>query len=214
MKTLIKKTMAQTKTTSIQNKLLEKTKQLTAISKDPHFSESLIEDILNLKAQMCVEATELYVREKDVIEVLDFDSVCFKICTTGILFHAKSGYTTWIEPRCRSLFGEIVEMLKSKKEILALSEEERKKFDAEELDMREQFFNAWVHTLEMPVAASVSPKILFDTATAFLKSFREETDRMLKQPLHEENVQDLIDNSNVQQAEVLLDGIAEQMKEE
>ena len=193
---------------------MEKTKQLVAISKDAHFAESLIEDILNLKAQMCVEATELYVREKDVIEVLDFDSVCFKVCTTGILFHAKSGYTTWIEPRCRALFGEIVEMLKAKKEILALSEEERKNFDAEELDMREQFFNAWVHTLEMPVAASVSPKILFETATAFLKSFREETDRMLKQPLHEENVQDLIDNSNVQQAEVLLDGIAEQMKAE
>ena len=206
--------MAQTKTTPIQKKLLEKTKQLTAISKDPHFAESLIEDILSLKAQMCIEATELYVREKDVIEVLDFDSVCFKVCTTGILFHAKSGYTTWIEPRCRALFGEIVEMLKAKKENLALSEEERKNFDAEELDMREQFFNAWVHTLEMPVAASVSPKILFETATAFLKSFREETDRMLKQPLHEENVQDLIDNSNVQQAEVLLDGIAEQMKAE
>ena len=193
---------------------MEKTKQLVAISKDAHFAESLIEDILNLKAQMCVEATELYVREKDVIEVLDFDSVCFKICTTGILFHAKSGYTTWIEPRCRALFGEIVEMLKAKKEILALSEEERKNFDAEELDMREQFFNAWVHTLEMPVAASVSPKILFDTASAFLKSFREETDRMLSQPLHEENVQDLMDNDNAQQAEELLDGLAEQMKEE
>ena len=206
--------MAQTKTTPLPTKLLENTNQLVAISKDAHFAESLIEDILSLKAQMCVEATELYVREKDVIEVLDFDSVCFKICTTGILFHAKSGYTTWIEPRCRALFGEIVEMLKAKKEILALTEEERKNFDAEELDMREQFFNAWVHTLEMPVAASVSPKILFETATAFLKSFREETDRMLKQPLHEENVQDLIDNSNVQQAEVLLDGIAEQMKEE
>ena len=193
---------------------MEKTKQLVAISKDAHFAESLIEDILNLKAQMCVEATELYVREKDVIEVLDFDSVCFKICTTGILFHAKSGYTTWIEPRCRALFGEIVEMLKDKKETLALSEEERKNSDSEEIDIKEQFFNAWVHILEMPVAASVSPKILFDTATAFLKSFREETDRMLTQPLHEENVQDLIDNANSQQAEELLDGLAEQMKED
>lgn len=193
---------------------MEKTKQLVAISKDPHFAESLIEDILNLKAQMCVEATELYVREKDVIEVLDFDSVCFKVCTTGILFHAKSGYTTWIEPRCRALFGEIVEMLKDKKEILALSEEERKSSDSEEIDIKEQFFNAWVHILEMPVAASVSPKILFDTATAFLKSFREETDRMLNQPLHEECVQDLIENDNAQQAEELLDGLAEQMKEE
>lgn len=163
---------------------------------------------------MCVEATELYVREKDVIEVLDFDSVCFKICTTGILFHAKSGYTTWIEPRCRALFGEIVETLKAKKEIISLSEEERKNLDSEELEMKEQFFNAWVHTLEMPVAASVSPKILFDTASAFLKSFREETDRMLNQPLHEENVQDLIENSNAQQAEEILDGLAEQMKED
>lgn len=197
----------------MKKKLQEKTKQLTAISKDAHFAESLIEDILSIKAQMCVEATELYVREKDVIEVFDFDSVCFKVCTTGILFHAKSGYTAWIEPRCRALFGEIVEMLKAKKEILALSEEERKNFDAEELEMKEQFFNAWVHTLEMPVAASISPKILFDTASAFLKSFREETDRMLNQPLNEENAQDLIDNANAQQAEEILDGLAEQMKE-
>ena len=112
------------------------------------------------------------------------------------------------------MFGEIVEMLKDKKEILAISDEERKSVDSEELDIKEQFFNAWVHILEMPVAASVSPKILFDTATAFLKSFREETNRMLNQPLHEENVQDLIENSNAQQAEELLDGIAEQMKEE
>ena len=198
----------------MKKKLQEKTKQLTAISKDAHFAESLIEDILSIKAQMCIEATELYVREKDVIEVFDFDSVCFKVCTTGILFHAKSGYTAWIEPRCRALFGEIVEMLKAKKEILALSEEERKNFDAEELDMREQYFNAWVHTLEMPVAASISPKILFDTAAAFLKSFREETDRMLNQPLHEETAQDLIDNANTQQAEELLDGLAEQMKDD
>ena len=80
--------------------------------------------------------------------------------------------------------------------------------------MREQFFNAWVHTLEMPVAASVSPKILFDTATAFLKSFREETDRMLNNPLHEESVQDLIENANAQQAEEILDGLAEQMKDD
>lgn len=198
----------------MKKKLQEKTKQLTAISKDAHFAESLIEDILSIKAQMCVEATELYVREKDVIEVFDFDSVCFKVCTTGILFHAKSGYTAWIEPRCRALFGEIVEMLKAKKEILALSEEERKNFDTEELEMKEQFFNAWVHTLEMPVAAAISPKILFDTAAAFLKSFREETDRMLNQPLHEETTQDLIDNANAQQAEELLDGLAEQMKDD
>ena len=66
----------------------------------------------------------------------------------------------------------------------------------------------------MPSATSVSTKLLFDTATAFLNSFREETDGMLNQPLHEESVQDLIDNANAQQAEELLDGLAEQMKED
>ena len=163
---------------------------------------------------MCVEATELYVREKDVIDVFDFDSVCFKICTTGILFHAKSGYTAWIEPRCRALFGEIVEILKKKKEILSLSEDERKEKGTDELEMYEQLFSAWVHVLEMPVASSISPKILFDTVAAFLKSFREETDRMINQPLHEETVQDIVENSNAQQAEELLDGLAEQMKDD
>ena len=170
----------------------------------------MIDDILRLKAQMCVEATEIYVREKDVIEVIDLDSVCFKICTTGILFHAKSGYTAWIEPRCRALFGVIIETLKANK----ADEEQRKKYTKEELELQEQFLIAWVHMLEMPIAASVSPKILFEVVTTFLKSFREETDRMLNHPLHEENVQDLIDNANAQQTEELLDGIAEQVKEE
>ena len=66
----------------------------------------------------------------------------------------------------------------------------------------------------MPVAASVTPKILFDTATVCLKSSREETDRMLNKPLHEESAQDLIENANAQQAEELLDGLAEQMKDD
>ena len=159
---------------------------------------------------MCVEATEIYVREKDVIEVIDLDSVCFKICTTGILFHAKSGYTAWIEPRCRALFGVILETLKANK----ADEEQRKKYTKEELELQEQCLVAWVHMLEMPIAASISPKILFEVVTTFLKSFREETDRMLNHPLHEENVQDLIDNANAQQTEEILDGIAEQVKEE
>ena len=98
--------------------------------------------------------------------------------------------------------------------MLSLSDEERNEKDKEELEMREQLFSAWVHVLEMPVASSISPKILFDTAAAFLKSFREETERMLNQPLHEETVQDLLENSNSQQTEELLDSLAEQMKDD
>lgn len=149
----------------------------------------------------------------DVIDTLDFDTVSFKVCKTGILFHAKSGYTSWIEPRCRALFGELFEMLKAKKEILEKSPEEIKEMDAEELDMREQYLSAWIHTLQMPVAASISPLILFKTATAFISVFREETERMLEQPLKEETVEDLIANDDAQKQAEVLDAMAEQIKE-
>ena len=198
---------------SLQEKLEEKKKQLVAISKDAHFAKSLIEDLLSLQSQKCIEPTELHVPVSDVIDTLDFDAVSFKVCKTGLLFHAKSGYTVWIEPRCRALFGELFEILKAKKELLEKSPEEIKEMDEEEVDMREQYFSAWVHTLQMPVAASISPVILFKTAAAFLATFNEESERMLNQPLKEETVEDLIANDDAQKQEAVLDAMAEQLNE-
>lgn len=186
---------------------------MVAISKDAHFAKSLIEDLLSLQSQICIEPTEIHVPVSDVIDTLDMDAVSFKVCKTGILFHAKSGYTAWIEPRCRALFGELFEILKAKKELLEKSPEEIKDMDADEVDMREQYLNAWIHTLQMPVAASISPMILFKTASAFLAAFREESDRMLNQPLKEETVEDLIANDNAQKQEQVLDAMAANLKE-
>lgn len=198
---------------SLQEKLEEKKKQLVAISKDAHFAKSLIEDLLSLQSQKCIEPTELHVPVSDVIDTLDFDPVSFKVCKTGILFHAKSGYTAWVEPRCRALFGELFELLKAKKELLEKSPEEIKEMDADEVDMREQYFSAWVHTLQMPVAASISPMILFKTAGAFLEVFREESERMLNQPLKEETAEDLIANDDAQKQAEVLDAMAANFKE-
>lgn len=83
--------------------------------------------------------------------------------------------------------------------------------DEEEVDMREQYFSAWVHTLQMPVAASISPVILFKTAAAFLAAFNEESERMLNQPLKEETVEDLIANDDAQKQEAVLDAMAEHL---
>lgn len=85
--------------------------------------------------------------------------------------------------------------------------------DEDEVDMREQYFSAWVHTLEMPVASSISPAILFTVASAFLKVFGEESERMLNQPLKEETVEDLIANDDAQKQEAVLDAMAEHLNE-
>lgn len=94
-----------------------------------------------------------------------------------------------------------------------MSEEDKAKLGEDEIDMREQYFNAWVHTLEMPIASSVSPVILFEVATAFLKSFREQTDKMLQQSLHEETAEDLVANAEAEQQAELLDAMAANIKE-
>lgn len=207
-------TVAQTSKKNLQKSLQEKIKQLKGLVKDTHFAESLIDEILSLKGQLDVEATELYVRSKDVIEVMDFDSVKFEICTTGVLFHAKSGYTAFIEPRCRALYGELMEVLTAKKRLSTLTEEKLAKEDPEQIEAIEQTFSAWVHNLEMPVASSISPIILFKTVTAFLKVFGEETDRILKTPLKDVTAEDLQDIADKELQEEALDAVAAQIKQD
>lgn len=197
---------------NLKKKLQEKTKQLVGISKDAHFAETLIEEILTLKAQLDVEATEFCVRSKDVLEEYDLDSVKFTICNNGIVFHAKSGYTTFIEPRCKALFGELLEIIREKKRINSLSDDEKSELDEEQIDAIEQTFAAWVHILEMPVASSISPIILFKVATEFLKVFNEETTRILETPLAAETAERLQEVADRKAQEEVLDAMAEHIK--
>lgn len=178
-----------------------------------HFAESLIEDVLSLKSQLDIEPTELHVPVSDVIEEIDLGAVCFKVCKTGIMFHAKSGYTSWVEARCVSLYTALSEMLAEHKRLSNLTDEQMTADDEQQAENIRLYRDAWIHMLEMPIASSISPMILFPVVTEFLRAFGEETKNMLEQPLHEETAEDLQANAEAEQKEAMLDAMAAQIKE-
>jgi len=189
----------------LAEKLEQKRKNLIANANDAHFTTTLIDDILSLKGQLDVEPIELEVRCKDVIKEYDFDTFVFKVCNNGILFQTKGGFNTFVEPRCMSLYGSLNDLLAKYDHLSEESEEDKKVFD--------QYMSAWTHTLQIPVGASLSPVILFETATKYLEKFMEVSDDLMKQVLKEETPEDHIANAEQARTAEVLDEMAEQVKE-
>lgn len=194
----------------LKEKLEQKRKQIIANAKDAHFAEALTDDILSVKGQLDAEPIELEVRCKDVIKEYDFDTFAFKVCNNGILFQTKGGFSTFVEPRCMSLYDSLAKLLTMHDKQGGLSAEE---LSAEDKTTYEQYMSAWTHTLQIPVGASLSPVILFETATKYLQKFMEVSDDLMKQALKEETPEDHIKNAEAANVATVLDMMGEQVKD-
>lgn len=144
-------------------------------------------------------------RCKDVKKEYDFDTFMFKVCNNGILFQTKGGLNTLIEPRCLSLYGSMLDLLEQYDRYNEKSKEDKELFD--------QYLSAWTHTLQMPVGASLSPVVLFETATTFIKKFIEVSDELLTNPLADETPEDHMQNAEQERLAEVLDSMATNVKQ-
>lgn len=196
------------KTTNIKELLEDKKKQLISNSTDKEQAKLLISELLQLHAQDCIEPCELIVPSASVIDEVQLDAVYYKICKTGILFHAKSGMSIWVEPRCVSLYTMLTEALEFK-----LRERKGEKdVDEETQKLRSMYFDSVTNAMLLPIGCSINAGILFETVKSFLESFRVHTEEMLNQPLHEETAEDVKDNLYAQQQAEGLDYASEILK--
>lgn len=104
--------------------------QIKANSKDAHFAEKLIGDLLSLKGQYEHQPTMVHVAMDDILDTLEGNTfTIYKTKSGDTGFHLKAGYDIVVRPTVESLNKSLATFVDYQKEMDSLSEKEREWYE-------------------------------------------------------------------------------------
>jgi hypothetical protein len=114
----------------IKAKIEEVKAQIKANSKDAHFAEKLIGDLLSLKGQYEHQPTMVHVAMDDILGTLEGNTfTIYKTKSGDTGFHLKAGYDIVVRPTVESMNESLASFVDYQKDIEELSEEERERYE-------------------------------------------------------------------------------------
>lgn len=159
---------------------LEETKaKLKANSKDAHFADSLISDLLSIKGQLSHEPTLVHIAEDDITD--RFDGAHFEMCITKdgtAVYRTRGGYTIVADYGLTSLNQTIRAFISLSKNEVKLSDDE---MEAVLLDL-----DANAHVLNIPMLAFSDIDFKFELAKMVINFLRDTYDKTMNAPLQDE----------------------------
>lgn len=187
----------------LKSKLNELKTKIKTNSKDAHFAETLLDELLSIKGQIDVEPTLVHVPLADVDRELDGETFKMAVLKNGdAVYHVRGGYTLIADgSRMFALAQTIKDYVDSKDLLGELTDEEREMY---ELDM-----SASTYILNLPMYAFTDQDFKYDIATMCIKWLRESYDKALEEPLQEEDKE--LDDS-FEDAAIALEDIKDGLK--
>lgn len=187
----------------LKSKLNELKTKIKTNSKDAHFAETLLDELLSIKGQIDVEPTLVHVPLSDVDRELDGETFTMAVLKNGdAVYHVRGGYTLIADgSRMFALAQTIKDYVDSKDLLGELTDEEREMY---ELDM-----SASTYVLNLPMYAFTDQDFKYDIATMCIKWLRESYDKALEEPLQEEDKE--LDDS-FEDAAIALEDIKDGLK--
>lgn len=146
----------------MKQKLEETKAKLKANSKDAHFADALISDLLSIKGQLSHEPTLVHIPLDDIVD--SFSGNYFEMATTKdgtSIYKTNGGYTIIADFRLNALNGAIKNFIDAHKNIQNLSESES---EVVLLDM-----DANAHVLNIPMIAFSDQELKFELASMIVK---------------------------------------------
>lgn len=114
----------------IKTKIEEVKAQLKSNSKDAHFAEKLIGDLLSLKGQYEHQPTMVHVAMDDILGTLEGNTfTIYKTKSGDTGFHLKAGYDIVVRPTVESMNQSLATFVDYQKEMDSLSEKEREWYE-------------------------------------------------------------------------------------
>ena len=114
----------------IKAKIEEVKAQLKSNSKDAHFAEKLIGDLLSLKGQYEHQPTMVHVAMDDILGTLEGNTfTIYKTKSGDTGFHLKAGYDIVVRPTVESMNQSLATFVDYQKEMDSLSEKEREWYE-------------------------------------------------------------------------------------
>lgn len=190
---------------TLKNKLNEVRAKIKTNSKDAHFADTLLDELLSIKGQIDVEPTLVYLKTSDIAKEIDGETFTMAIMKNGdAVYHVKGGYTIVADgTRMFGLAQTIKDYVENKELVPTLTNEERELYD---LDL-----SATTYVLNVPMFAFSDQDLKFDIATMCLKWINDTYDKYINEPLQEETPE--LD-AEFEDAAIALETIKDELKKQ
>ena len=160
----------------LKERLDELVRQIKLNSKDAHFANKLIEDLLTIKGQMMNEPMELDCGKK----VDEYKGETFHITLTnkGVLYHEYGGYNIFTTPNNKALYDTLANIVEDKGLYATSTEEEKEKIDLA--------MSAIGYCISIPKIAFSDAEFTFEIAGKTIEYIRKQYDDLMSKELQEE----------------------------
>lgn len=175
-------------------------KQIYTNSKDAHFAETLVDELLKVKGQMGVEPLELNVGKK----LDEWKGETFSIVKTdrGVLYNEHGHYAVFADPNM-FMYATLEDFVDNKDEYAKLEGEDKETFEAN--------LQAIAYSLGVPKLVFNDPEFLFKIANDVVEWLLGLQDKMQEMELQDETPQE---NAEFENATIAFEDLKEEIKKE
>jgi hypothetical protein len=110
----------------LKEKLNDVVAKIKVNSKDQHYADTLVKQLLSLKGQIDVEPTLIHLPSDDIVQKMESDTFRIAILKSGeVVYHLKGGMDIVVQPKAHSLYEFLTGIVSIQDELEKLSDEER-----------------------------------------------------------------------------------------
>lgn len=188
----------------LKSKLNELKAKIKTNSKDAHFADTLLDELLSVKGQIDVEPTLAYVPINDIVDKLEGDTFTMAVLKNGdAVYHLKGGYTIVADgARMYGLAQTIKNHIDDSKTYDTLSDEQREMYDIDS--------SATTYILNCPTFAFSDQTMKYDIATTIIKRLNAIYETALNADLQAE---DKVADAEFENAAIALENIKSELNE-
>lgn len=176
----------------LKKKLDEVRVKIKSNSKDAHFAEVLVDELVSLKGQMMIEPTVLHIPLTDIVDSIDGETFTLSKTKQGVLYHQKNGFDLHIplNGMTSGLCEQITWLIDNKDTIDEEQDQTIKDFyKYSMIDIAYTFqliFGLWMNDIEFMELRSECINKYIELVTKKLKEWEESP---LQEETHEENAE-------------------------
>lgn len=110
----------------LKEKLNDVVAKIKVNSKDQHYADTLVKQLLSLKGQIDVEPTLIHLPSDDIVQKMESDTFRIAVLKSGeAVYHLKGGMDIVVQPKAHSLYEFLTGIVSIQDEMEKLSDEER-----------------------------------------------------------------------------------------
>lgn len=171
---------------TLKQKLEETKAKIKSNSKDAHFAEMLISDLLSAKAELDHEPTISHIPVSSVIDSYKGDTFEISITKNGeAIYHVYGGYKLIVDPRMVGLYQTIEWLMDSYR-----GDSEK---DDDDLEYIEAVRSATAFVLSAPTYAFSNDELVFKIAGDIVEYLGELQHKMMTTEVQEDDVKENIE---------------------